>query len=164
MTAILVPAAALLHQGVRWRNGRVSTRVELSVTPTITPDKTHVLLNIAADLQDFLGFQVSETQALTNAGVVKLQQTLPQTERSSIRTRVSVPDCGTLLLGGMKMTAESEREAGVPILGKLPIIGTAFRNKSNIKDSRVLLILVKPTIILQEEKDAEALDRLENSI
>jgi general secretion pathway protein D len=136
--------------------------VELNVISTITPDKLHVILNIAAELQDFLGFQKSEYQTISGGEVVTVQQTLPQTERSRIRTRVSVPDCGTLLLGGMKLTAETEREAGVPVLSKLPIVGMAFSNRSKIKDSKVLLILVKPTIILQEEKDAEALDRMEN--
>lgn len=54
-----------------------------------------------------------------------------------------------------------EREAGVPILSKIPILGRLFSNRSKIKDQKILLILVKPTIILQEEVDAEAIAALE---
>jgi len=54
-------------------------------------------------------------------------------------------------------TAATEKEVGVPILSKIPIIGRAFANRSKVADQKILLILVKPTIILQEEADAEAL-------
>ena len=87
---------------------------------------------------------------------------LPQTEISKVRTRVSVPDGGTLLLGGQKLTEEIEAESGIPVLSRIPIVGRLFSNRSKIKDQRILLILVKPTIILQEEADAEAIAALES--
>jgi len=86
----------------------------------------------------------------------------PETEVSRIQTRVSMPDGGTLLLGGQKLSAEIEKQAGVPILSKIPIIGRAFANKSVVKDKKVLLVLVKPTIILQEESEAKAVAGMEN--
>jgi type II secretory pathway component GspD/PulD (secretin) len=74
-----------------------------------------------------------------------------------------MPDSGTLLLGGQKITEEVESEAGVPILSKIPILGRAFENRSKIKDNKILLILVKPTIILEEEADAEAIAAMEGA-
>jgi general secretion pathway protein D len=87
--------------------------------------------------------------------------TLPQTERSRVKTRVNVPDGGTLLLGGLKRTAGTEKEVGVPVLSKIPIIGRIFTSRSKVADQKILLILVKPTIILQEEADSEALAAME---
>jgi type II secretory pathway component GspD/PulD (secretin) len=75
---------------------------------------------------------------------------------------VSVPDGGTLLLGGQKITAEIEKEVGVPILSKIPIVGILFGSRSKIRDNKILLILVKPTIILQEEREAEAIAAMES--
>ena len=89
---------------------------------------------------------------------------LPETESSTVMTRVSVPDSGTLLLGGQKITAEIETEAGVPILSKVPILGRLFSNRSLVKDQKILLILVKPTIILQEEREAEAIAAMDSEI
>lgn len=139
----------------------------LNITPTITPDKKHVLLNIDATLSDFLGFRRQRIEIL-GLGEVDGETggygiDFPEVEVSQIRTRVSVPDKGTLLLGGQKIGAEVEREAGVPILSKIPILGRAFRNTSEVKDHKILLILVKPTIILQEEAEAEAMASFENS-
>jgi general secretion pathway protein D len=73
-----------------------------------------------------------------------------------------VPDGGTLLLGGLKQTAGTETEIGVPVLSKIPIIGRLFTNRSKVADQKILLILVKPTIILQEEADAEAIAAMES--
>jgi len=83
---------------------------------------------------------------------------------SSVQTRVSIPDGGTLLLGGQKISAEIIKEAGVPILSKIPIIGRMFTNRTKVKDHKILLILVKPTIILQEEREKEAIAALEGKI
>jgi type II secretory pathway component GspD/PulD (secretin) len=81
---------------------------------------------------------------------------VPELQVTQVQTRVSMPDKGTLLLGGQKITDESEVESGVPILGKLPIIGRLFNNRSESRSQKVLLILVTPTILLQEEKEREA--------
>ena len=71
---------------------------------------------------------------------------------------------GTLLLGGHKITAEVDKEVGVPVLSKIPLVGRLFSNRSTIRDNKILLILVKPTIILQEEREADALAALEAGI
>jgi len=67
-------------------------------------------------------------------------------------------------LGGHKLASEQDKEAGVPILSKIPIIGRLFTNRSSVRDQKILLILVKPTILLQEEAEQEAIAALEEPI
>jgi type II secretory pathway component GspD/PulD (secretin) len=139
----------------------------LTITPTITRDKKNVLLNIITIQNQFLGLRISSVEtpivtALGAADIAKWDVQLPETENSQLMTRVSVPDGGTLLLGGQKISAEIERESGVPILSKIPIIGVAFGNRSKVRDQKILLVLVKPTIILQEEREAEAIAAMES--
>ena len=140
----------------------------LTITPTITHDKKNVLLSIITIQNEFLGLNTSEVQApIIGGGAGEVQTwevTLPETERSSIMTRVSVPDSGTLLLGGQRITAEVEMESGVPILSKIPFIGRLFGNRSKVRDQKILLILVKPTIMLQEEREAEAIAAMESEL
>jgi type II secretory pathway component GspD/PulD (secretin) len=62
-----------------------------------------------------------------------------------------VPDGGTLLIGGQKLSGEVEREMGVPVISKIPVVNRAFTNKGKIRDEQTLLILIKPKIILLEE-------------
>jgi type II secretory pathway component GspD/PulD (secretin) len=72
-----------------------------------------------------------------------------------------VPDGGTLLIGGQKLGAEINKEAGVPGLSKVPLLGRLFSARSKVKDQNVLLILVKPTIMLREEAEREFFAPLE---
>ena len=150
---------------VNYETGAIPTGTILNITPTITPDKRNVLLNIVAELRDFLGWRrqavespIFGIEGAREAYVIEF----PETEISRVQTRVSVPDGGTLLLGGQKVTGEVEKEAGVPILSKIPLIGRAFTNRSKVKDEKILLILVKPTIILREEAEAEAIAAMES--
>ena len=141
----------------------VQVGTNLTITPTITPDKKHVLLDITAGLIDLLRLKTHSVEGPVGeeGEVQEYTVVVPETETSEVKTRVSVPDGGTLLLGGLKVSAEVEKEAGVPILSKIPIIQRLFSNRTKVKDQKILLILVKPTIILQEEADAEAIAAIE---
>ena len=68
---------------------------------------------------------------------------------------------GRCCSAGTKQTASNDTEVGVPVLSKIPLLGRIFTNRSKIADQKILLILVKPTIILQEEADAEAVAAME---
>jgi len=140
----------------------------LNITPIITQDKKNVLLNITTMMQDLLRFRTHTVAAIVNTDdqgeFVEYPVTVPEMETSQVMTRVSVPDGGTLLLGGQKISVEVEKEVGVPILSKIPIIGMVFGSRSKIRDNKVLLILVKPTIILQEEREAEAIAAMEHEL
>jgi len=147
----------------------INPSTSLSITPIITHDKKNVLLGILTTQNQFLGMRTTtiETPLLTgdSAGqTVSYDVQLPDQESSTLMTRVSVPDRGTLLLGGQRITSEVETEAGIPILSKIPLIGRLFSNRSKVKDSKILLILVKPVIILQEETEAEAIASMESEL
>ncbi len=79
--------------------------------------------------------------------------TLPRIAISSVATGATIPDQGTILLGGQRLVTESEVEVGVPVLSKIPIINRFFTNRIENKEERTLLILIKPTIILQNEEE-----------
>jgi type II secretory pathway component GspD/PulD (secretin) len=148
------------QQDIETDISEVPVGTTLNVTPTITPDKKHVLLNVFVEKTTFKGFEEQDVQIPNLSGneAISYKVTnIPQTQISRVRTRVSVPDGATLLLGGQKVTSETEAETGVPVLSKMPVVGRLFSNRSKIKDQKNLLILVKPTIILQEERDKEAL-------
>ncbi|MGI9427919.1 MAG: hypothetical protein ACR2NM_04635, partial [Bythopirellula sp.] len=53
---------------------------------------------------------------------------LPTFEVIAVATTVSVPDGGTVLLGGIKRLREGRNEFGVPLLSKVPYIDRLFRN------------------------------------
>ncbi|MBI5722639.1 MAG: hypothetical protein HZA50_01685 [Planctomycetes bacterium] len=80
---------------------------------------------------------------------------LPTVSIQEVQTTVSIPDGGTLLLGGQKQAGEVEREMGVPVISKIPILNRGSTNRAKVRDERTLLILIKPKIIIQSEYEQD---------
>jgi general secretion pathway protein D len=97
-------------------------------------------------------------------GIITATVQQPILEITEVRTTVSVPDGGTLLLGGQTLAGEVEREAGTPILSKIPFLKRLFTNRSMAKDEQVLLILVKPTILIQREAEQKQFPLLSTKV
>ncbi len=79
---------------------------------------------------------------------------LPTFSFVTVTTTVSVPDGGTVLLGGIKRLSEGRNEFGVPILNKLPYINRLFKNVGIGRETQSLMMMVTPRIIIQEEEEA----------
>ena len=82
---------------------------------------------------------------------------LPTFSFVTVTTTVSVPDGGTVLLGGIKRLSEGRNERGVPILSKLPYINRLFKNVGIGRTTQSLMMMVTPRIIIQEEEEENLL-------
>jgi general secretion pathway protein D len=159
----------------------VESGVLLDVQATVSADRKYVTMTLRPQLAQLLNifnftFQSQGTVpagggvpiggvvvgggATPGAGIV--QQ--PELQLTEVRTTVSVPDGGTLLLGGQTLAGETEIEAGVPILSKIPFLKRLFTNRSMAKDEVVLLILVRPTIIIQREQEQRQFPLLSSKV
>lgn len=95
-----------------------------------------------------------------NDTVVQAQGTtiqLPEFIFTTVTTTVSVPDGGTVLLGGIKRLREGRNEFGVPILSKVPYINRLFKNVGIARTTQSLMLMVTPRIIIQEEEESNLL-------
>ncbi|MFM8282428.1 MAG: hypothetical protein ACKOCW_02625 [Planctomycetaceae bacterium] len=82
---------------------------------------------------------------------------LPEFLFTTVTTTVSVPDGGTVLLGGIKRQREGRNEYGVPILSKIPYINRLFKNVGLGRTTDSLMLMVTPRIIIQEEEEDKLL-------
>ena len=78
---------------------------------------------------------------------------LPNTTTNTVTTTVTVPDGGTVLMGGVKTLNETRTEYGVPILSKIPMIDRLFRNIGIGRTTNSLMLMVTPRIIILEEEE-----------
>ena len=85
------------------------------------------------------------------SGPLTVQQ--PVQHVLNVTTTVSVPDGGTVLLGGVKRLREGRNMAGVPILNKIPYISRLFKNSGVGRETESLMLMVTPRIIIQEEEE-----------
>lgn len=131
----------------------------LSLRGTVSADRRYVTMTLlpgVARLVSLQQFQFAGQNVETGAGFVQL----PIVESQTVQTTVSVPDGGTLLVGGQKLSAEIEVDAGVPILSKIPILKRFYSSRSMVKDEQILLILIKPQIIIPTEQEKLAFPTL----
>lgn len=129
--------------------------LQVWVQGVVSEDRRYTTLSIAFQQQGEPSFERFELQrASGNSPSIFLL--LPAQSRVQYSATVSIPDGGTVLLGGFKQVGEVEVEAGVPILSKIPVLKRAFTNTTTVKDTRTLLLLVKSKIIIQKEAEDEA--------
>ncbi|MCJ7544477.1 MAG: hypothetical protein MUP47_07940 [Phycisphaerae bacterium] len=125
----------------------------LLIDASVSGDLKYVTLRIRPSINTLVDMR--EVAIQVGGGPVPVSYTLELLQRDiqTLDTTVTVPDGGTLLLGGLKKFAEAEREMGVPVLSKIPIINRAFANRAKTRDDSTLLILIKPTIIVPRDDE-----------
>lgn len=80
---------------------------------------------------------------------------LPTFANTTVTTTVSVPDGGTVLLGGIKSMSEGRTERGVPFLSNIPYVNRLFNNVGIGRETNSLMMMVTPRIIIQEEEEQD---------
>jgi general secretion pathway protein D len=104
---------------------------------------------VAADPSDDASTVSNNQQEVTEGTTVQL----PTFNFTTVSTTVSVPDGGTVLLGGIKRLSEGRNERGLPMLSQLPYINRLFKNVGIGRDTQSLMMMVTPRIIIQEEEE-----------
>lgn len=135
-----VPIATQQSQGVGNGNAPIINSIELkdtgiilSVTPRVN-SSGRVMLDIQQE--------VSDVVKTTSSGIDS-----PTIQQRKINTKVSVNNNETLALGGLIQQKNSLTRSKVPLLGDIPILGNAFKNKTDSIKKTELIIFIKPRIV-----------------
>lgn len=110
----------------------VNAALELKVKPQITAEGTIITdVDIKNDAMDkslqVLGRPIINTQSAKNT--------------------IQVRDGGTIVIGGLYRVETNETRNSVPLLGRIPLLGSLFRNKGKSTEKRELLIFITPRIV-----------------
>lgn len=134
--------------------GLLNTGAALDIKPFVSSDRKYVTLDLRPSFSD-VEFDIAELVALQTLGNIAFEQLLPIelpiVTTKQARTRVMIPDRGTLLAGGFGQHIEQNSYAQIPVLGNLPFIGRLF-SKRAIRESRAsLYLMVSAKIIMYSE-------------
>ncbi|MEY4119277.1 MAG: hypothetical protein RLZZ116_2605, partial [Planctomycetota bacterium] len=133
----------------------------LDLEGVVSADRRYVTMTVHFDTSTLLGFESATVSgAVGGTGQVggrgessTATIQLPQMQVQSIRTTVSVPDKGTILMGGQRRFTEVELESGVPVLSKIPIVNRFFTNRIDSQQELTLVMLMRPEIVIQSENE-----------
>lgn len=132
------------------------------VRPIVSADRKYVYLEVTPSVYDLKEPIEEEPIKITSTtgslgqpvvGETTLTIKLPEVTLSQVSVTVSVPDKGTLLIGGLGSINKDNLTTGIPILSKIPILKTLFSRNQKNNEKRTMLILLKPTIIIREEQE-----------
>ncbi len=127
----------------------VKDGVVLDVRPVVSADRKFITMELRPSV---MALRLPIPTFTTTLGVgqpVSIQ--LPSTTLQRVRTTVTMPDGGTMMLGGMKLAERQHQVSGVPILKDLPLVSFFFSRKGTFVLNRKILILIRAKIILKDE-------------
>jgi type II secretory pathway component GspD/PulD (secretin) len=157
----LTPVAGDASGAFQPQVGVVQDGFVLDVEGVISADRRYVTMTVQFDTSTVLGFDTVEQGGAVGgtgtgggrAGEFNGTIQLPEIQIESIRTTVSVPDKGTILMGGQRRFEEVEIESGVPVLSKIPIVNRFFTNRIDAENELTVVMLMRPEIVIQSENE-----------
>lgn len=126
------------------------TGVILTVTPRIN-SAGRVMLDIQQE--------VSDVVKTTSSGIDS-----PTIQQRKIQTRVLVNDGESLALGGLIQERNSIERSQIPILGDIPIIGNAFKDKTDTIKRTELIIFIRPRVVRDVKEAREVTEEFRGKI
>jgi general secretion pathway protein D len=126
------------------------TGIILSVTPRINASG-RVMLDIEQE--------VSDVTATTTSGIDS-----PTIQQRKISTRVVVGDGESITLGGLIQEKKTITQNKLPILGDVPVIGNAFKSKTDTLSRTELIIFIRPRVIRNVEEARAATDEFRDKM
>lgn len=111
-------------------------KLSLEVTPQITPEGTvRMQLIVKKEEPDW-------ERAVAVNGFLN-----PPIKSSVVETAVVVENGGTVVIGGVFVTKNSDTVSKIPLLGDIPGLGWLFKTKSETVDRRELLVFITPRLM-----------------
>jgi len=132
----------------------VQDGVVLDVRPVVSADRRFVLMELRPTVATLKRPIRQQTTTLGSQNSVAIE--LPEVDIQRVRTTVPMPDGGTVLLGGLKVSEKQDLRSGIPLVNKIPILRFLFERKGSYVSNRKLLILLKANIVIPQESEPTA--------
>lgn len=123
----------------------ISTGIILAVTPRVGYDNT-ITLWLKPEVSNVTGWVGDPNSATSGAA--------PIIDTREVMSEIRVADGESILIGGLQKDYEITTRNKVPVLGDLPVVGSAFRKKRTEVETSELLIVITPHI-MTDEKETE---------
>lgn len=129
----------------------------MSVTPYIDAGGS-VILNVRPTISRVINFVRDPNPALASVDVVS---EIPVIQIREVESVLKVNSGDIAVIGGLMQDEVKRSNRGVPLLGKIPLIGNAFRYDNDQTSKTELVIFLKPTVIENASIEGGDLQRFE---
>ncbi len=144
------------------RGYSVTTTINQVTTESVEFLESGVILRVTSSVDD-LGQVTLDIHPEVSTGVIDPLTGIPSQTTTEVKTRMIVPDASTIFVGGLIKNRIDESKRGVPVVGRIPVVGGLFSNRQKTSTNTETVVLITPTIVQprQETIDEGSLDRIQ---
>jgi general secretion pathway protein D len=122
--------------------------IQLTITPRINPQRLVVM-------------ELTQSADQIGGSVTIDDNDVPVILNREFSASISVPDRGTVVLGGLISTELEDNLSKIPLLGDIPLIGRyLFSSVSKEEVQRELLVLMTPYVMTNQDEVTQETERL----
>lgn len=136
-----ITASSLVPEG---KPTKITSGVSLYVVASVGGDGKTILLAVNPKVNQDVEMKTFATvRDVSGSFEIKL----PESRTQELATRVLVKSGQTVVMGGVLEREQRRFVESIPILGNIPIIGAAFRKRTEYNKPRYLLVFVTATLL-----------------
>jgi type II secretory pathway component GspD/PulD (secretin) len=113
--------------------GTQDAGTSVTIRPQIA-EGDHVVLEYSVRLSSFVGESSSP-------------ELPPARQQNSVQSVVTIPDGYTVVVGGLEALSDGDSESRVPLVGRLPLIGEAFKNRSRSSSRTRFYVFIRANVL-----------------
>lgn len=107
----------------------------VTVTPQIA-EGDHLLLDYSVEISSFVGDSADPSLP-------------PPRQQNQLKSVVAIPDGYVVAVGGLRIEGDVQGVSQVPLLGDIPIVGEAFKSRSNTRTRSRFYVFIRANILRQ---------------
>ena len=144
------------------RGYSVTTTINQVTTESVEFLESGVILRVTPYVDDE-GQVMMEIHPEVSTGVIDPLTGIPSQTTTEVTTRMIVPDGRTIFVGGLIKHRIDESKRGVPVIGRVPVVGRLFSNRQKTLTNTETVVLITPTIVGADTDtaDKDMIDRIE---
>lgn len=147
----------------------LSTGTVLDVQPIVSADKKYITLTVRptnaqidvwrrfgranAQITNGSSFGDGQVQDSPTSGINGGETPLmiPIIKYEAVRTSVTIPDGGSIMLAGLNGSASKRSHSGIPFLSHIPFLGRLFSSNGRDESELKTLVVLQADVILYDE-------------
>ena len=124
-----------------------NTGVYMEITPSINLKTKEIFMSIKPKLSVFQSWVIDPASPTDSSGAIVIENKVPVIQSREVETSAKIQSGNILIIGGLMKDESSSADSGVPLLGRIPVLGWLFKSMSRSSGVTETVIFIKATII-----------------
>lgn len=167
--SIVLRALATINEGrslnipkVLVNNNQTATLDSVLQEPFLSTNASDTVATTSFSGTQDAGTQITVTPQIAAGDFLNLEYTVtlsafvgdssdpalpPPRQQNTLASVATIPDGYTIVVGGLEVLNDTEAVSRIPLLGEIPWLGEAFKNRSRTQSRNRFYVFIRPTVL-----------------